>query len=54
MNEDERYKLGERLGHVILSLFDLLAWLDGTDRQEAIEGWISAYITERIAQGDGE
>ena len=50
MTEDEEYQIGVILGEAILKLFTALAAIAKVSTQEAIEGWIGAYITERITQ----
>lgn len=48
--EEPRYRAGQALGEAIIACFDAIAEIDGITRQEAIDDWVSTYVTERILE----
>jgi hypothetical protein len=52
LTPEENYELGYKLGLLIRALFEVIAALDGKEYREAVDDWVSAYVAERIIEGD--
>lgn len=52
MPENPEYRAGQALGDAIVACFDAIAQIDGVTRQEAIDEWVSSYVTERILDNE--
>jgi hypothetical protein len=50
MTEDPSYRAGQALGDAIIACFEAIAKIDGITREEAIDEWVSTYVTERIIE----
>jgi hypothetical protein len=48
--EEPRYRAGQALGDAIIACFEAIAEIDGITREEAIDEWVSTYVTERIIE----
>lgn len=52
MESEARYQLGYSLGLVIYSLFKIVASIDNLPVRDAIDHWVSVYVSERIQDID--
>jgi hypothetical protein len=48
--EEPRYRAGQALGDAIIGCFEAISEIDGITREEAIDEWVSTYVTERIIE----
>lgn len=55
ITQEDAHELGRLMGKTIVCMFEIMAKVDGTSLQDAIDEWVASYIANRIIEeGTGE